>query len=183
MSNIQPLSINTPGPAGELLGAVKQKLGVVPNIFATFAHSPAVLKGYLAFNEALAEGTLPASVREQIALTVAGENSCDYCASAHTAMAKGAGVSDEEAARNLEGEASDARVATILAFTKSAVEKRGWIDDEELAELREAGISDEEIVEVIANIAVNIFTNYFNHVAGTEIDFPRVDAGGERRAA
>lgn len=183
MSNIQPLSIDTPGPVGELLGAVKAKLGVVPNIFATFAHSPAVLNGYLAFNEALAEGTLPASVREQIALTVAGENECDYCASAHTAMAKGAGVSAEEAARNLEGRASDARLDGILAFAKTVVRKRGLIEDDELAELRAVGVDDEELVEILANIAVNVFTNYFNHVAGTEIDFPLVTTGAERRAA
>lgn len=183
MSNLRPLSIDTPGKAGQILGAVKQKLGVVPNIYATFAHSPAVLEGYLAFGEALAGGKLPAGLREQIALAVAGENTCDYCASAHTALARGAGVDAEEAARNLKGEASDDRVQAILGFARSVVEKRGWLDDGELQALRAAGVSDEEVVEIIANIAANIFTNYFNHIAGTEIDFPVVRTGAERRAA
>ena len=183
MSNIQTLSLETPGAAGEILGAIKQKIGVVPNIYASMAHSPAVLAGYLGFSESLGKGTLPASLREQIALTVAGENACDYCASAHTALAKGAGVSAEEASRNLEGHASDARVDAILTFVKAVVRKRGWLDGGELAALRSAGVSDQELVEIIANVAANVFTNYFNHIAGTEIDFPVVRTQADRRAA
>lgn len=183
MSNIQALPIDSPGQAGEILGAIKQKIGMVPNIYATFAHSPAVLKGYLGFSEALAGGVLPASVREQIALTVAGQNDCDYCASAHTALAKGAGVSAEEADRNLQGYASDSRVQAILSFVRSVVKKRGLLDSGELEALREAGVSDQELVEILANIAANIFTNYFNHIAGTEIDFPVVRTGARRSAA
>lgn len=183
MSNIEPLSIDTPGKAGEILGAVKRKLGMVPNLFAAFAHSPTVLQAYLGFSDALAAGKLPASLREQIALAVAGENTCDYCASAHTAMARGAGVDAAEAARNLRGEASDDRVRAILTFARSVVDKRGRLDGGELQALRAAGVSDEEVVEIIANIAANIFTNYFNHIADTEIDFPVVRTGAERRAA
>ncbi len=185
MSNtrIQPLPSDTSGEAGEVMNAVKQKLGKVPNIMATFAHSPAVLKAYLAYNEALAKGELSAGLREQIALAVAGKNACDYCASAHTAMAKGAGVEADEATRNLEGRATDERTARILAFAQSVVDKRGWVDDSEVAALRKAGITDGELVEIIATIAINIFTNYFNHIAGTEIDFPVVKTDSERRAA
>ena len=183
MSNIQALPIDSPGEAGEVLGAIKRKIGMVPNIYATFAHSPAVLKGYLAFSEALAGGVLSAAVREQIALVVAGQNDCDYCASAHTALAKGAGVSAEEAALNLEGQASDGRVQAILSFVGSVVQKRGLLNNGELESLRESGVSDQELVEILANIAANIFTNYFNHIAGTEIDFPVVRTGAERRVA
>ncbi|GAB4124749.1 MAG: carboxymuconolactone decarboxylase family protein [Wenzhouxiangellaceae bacterium] len=183
MSNIQPLTSDVAGPAGELLDSIKKKLGVVPNIFATFAHSPAVLEGYLAFSEALAGGVLPASLREQIAIAVAGENSCDYCASAHTALARGAGVSAEEAALNLEGKASDSRVAKILAFARSMVEKRGRLDESELAQLRSAGVSDEELVEILAHVGLNLFTNYFNHIADTEVDFPLIHTGDKRYAA
>lgn len=182
-TRIHPLPTDTSGEAGELMGAIEQKYGKVPNIMATFAHSPAALNAYLAYNDALSKGELSAAVREQIALTVAGENGCDYCASAHTAMAKGAGVDSDEAARNLEGKASDEKIAAILKFTKSVVDQRGWVDDSEVQALRDAGVSDAELVEIIATIAINIFTNYFNHIAGTEIDFPVVNTGKERRAA
>ena len=182
-ARIQPLDSNHDGAAAEVLGAVRASLGRVPNIFATMAHSPAVLQGYLAFSGALGEGRLSAAVREQIALTVAGENACDYCASAHTALARGAGVSVEEAARNLRGEASDARIAAILSFARTVVRERGHVGAAELDTLRAAGVDEGELVEIIANIAANLFTNYFNHLAGTEIDFPAVSTAGARRAA
>lgn len=183
MSHINPLTIETAGAAAETLGAIKQKLGVVPNIFATFAHSPAVLNAYLGFSDALGQAKLPADVREQIALAVAGENQCDYCASAHTMMAKGAGVSADEAARNLQGQASDPRTQAILRFSRLVVEERGLVDPQELQTLRNAGVSEQEIVEIIATISINIFTNYFNHIVDTEIDFPRIETGAGRRAA
>lgn len=183
MTNIQALPIENAGQASEVLATLKQKIGMVPNIYATMAHSPAALKGFLGFGEALAGGVLSASLREQIALTVAGENGCDYCASAHTAVAKGAGVDAQEAGRNLEGQASDPRVAAILKFAKAVVNKRGWLDDGELEQLRSVGITDQEIVEIIAAVAVNLFTNYFNHIAGTDIDFPVVQTSRNRRAA
>ncbi|MGI9290482.1 MAG: carboxymuconolactone decarboxylase family protein [Gammaproteobacteria bacterium] len=183
MSNIQALPIGNAGQATEVLDSIKQKIGMVPNIYATIAHSPAALKVFLGFGEALAGGVLSASLREQIALTVAGENGCDYCASAHTAVAKGTGLSAEEAARNLVGTASDPRIAAILNFSKAVVSKRGWLDDGELEQLRSAGITDQEIVEIIATVAVNLFTNYFNHIAGTDIDFPVVNTDRDRHAA
>lgn len=181
--HIPPVHPDQAGAAGDVLGAVRASLGRVPNIFATMAHSPAVLQGYLAFSGALGEGRLSAALREQIALTVAGENACDYCASAHTALARGAGVSADEAARNLRGEASDDRAAVILAFTRTVVRERGHVSSADLEALRSADVDDAELVEIIANIAANLFTNYFNHVAGTEIDFPAVSTAGARHAA
>lgn len=176
MPRINPIDLEQPGPAEEIIKSVKLQLGAVPNIFATFAQSPAVLQGFLAFNGALSQGELSAAVREQIALAVAGSNECDYCASAHTALAKSAGVSDEEAARNLGGDASDPKVAAILKFVRLVVANRGFVQDNDVQDLRFAGVNEAELVEIIANIGANIFTNYFNHIAQTDIDFPRVDS-------
>lgn len=183
MPVINPLSAAGDTPAGDILNTVKARFGMVPNIFATMAHSPALLQGYLGYSDALNQGVLSAAVREQIALAVAGENECDYCASAHTAMARGAGVSAEEATRNLRGEAADGRVAAILTFVRSVVKNRGHIDAAAVAVLRAQDVSDAELVEIIAHIGVNLFTNYFNHVVGTDIDFPRVAAAQQQRAA
>jgi uncharacterized peroxidase-related enzyme len=160
--------------AQAMLAAVQKKLGIVPNLFKTFAHSPAVLGSYLAQSEALAGGVLPASLREQIALATAGVNQCDYCASAHTLLGKGAGVSAQEAALNLHGNATDSKVAAALSFANAIVDSRGRVSDVQLAAVRAAGYNDAEVVEIIAHVALNIFTNYFNHIAATEIDFPLV---------
>jgi len=95
MPRINPVDPATAtGSAKELLDGVKAEIGVVPNIFATFVQSPKVLEGYLALNSALGQGLLDPQLREQIALTVAGANNCDYCASAHTVMGKGTGVDE-----------------------------------------------------------------------------------------
>ncbi len=171
------------GPTRQLLDGVAGQLGGVPNILKTFAQSPAVLKGYLGFSGALAGGKLDAGLREQIALTVAGANRCDYCASAHSVLAQKAGVGADETVRNLNGRAGDTRTATALQFAQALVIQRGRVSDNELEAVRSAGFSDEEIVEIIGHVALNLFTNYFNHVADTEIDFPVVNTEARGSAA
>lgn len=156
------------------LGAVKAKLGSIPNIFSTMAVAPSVLNGYLGFSEASAKGQLPAKVREQIALVAAGSNGCDYCASAHQALGKMAGLTAEDIAAALEGRASDAKVTAALTFAKAVLAERGHVSDAALQAVRAAGYSDGEILEIVANVVLNVFTNYVNNVAGTEIDFARV---------
>jgi uncharacterized peroxidase-related enzyme len=155
---------------------VQKKLGVTPNLFKTLAHSPAALGFYLQQSQALASGVLSPALREQIALATAGVNACDYCASAHTLLGKGVGVTAGEAAKNLHGVATDARVDAALKFARAIVEKRGNVSDTQLSNIRAAGYDDAELVEIVAHVAMNIFTNYFNHVAGTEVDFPLVRA-------
>ena len=183
--NISPINLDQPGPATEIVNSVKAKLGAVPNIFAPMAHSPAVLEGFLAFNGALSTGLLTAGVREQIALAVAGENECDYCASAHSFVAKASGIDAVEAALNLAGSATDPRVAAIIRFARDVVRSRGLLEEpaSSLNELRNAGLTDAEIVETLAHVGLNLFTNYFNHVANTEIDFPFVTAVAKNSAA
>jgi uncharacterized peroxidase-related enzyme len=163
-----------PTASQPMLEAVHKKLGMVPNLIKTFAHSPAVLKYYLAGSEALGGGALPAALREQIALVTAGANGCDYCASAHTLMGKGAGLTAAEMADNLRGHSGHAKTQAALDFAAAVVAARGRVSDAQLQAVRAAGYADDEVVEIVANVVANIFTNYFNHVAGTVIDFPVV---------
>ena len=176
MTTISALQLEQAGSAAPILEQVKGQLGVIPNIFATMAHSASVLEGFLAFSGSLANGSLSPQLREQIALTVAGVNTCDYCASVHTVMAKGAGVSDEETKLNLAGGASDEKTAEILKFVSSVVSEKGRVPESAVQKIRDQGVNDAELVEILANVGVNIFTNYFNHVADTEIDFPFVSS-------
>ncbi|NGZ94735.1 MAG: peroxidase [Nitrospira sp. WS110] len=183
MPRIQPLDPEAAHPkAAELLTGIHRQLGVMPNIFRTLAHAPAALSAYLNFAKSLGSGTLSAATREQIALAVAGTNRCGYCASAHTAMARQTGVSAEELGRNLNAKSEDPRTQAVLTFVNRIVSSRGNVTDTDLAQVRAAGLSDGEVVEIIANIAVNIFTNYLNLVASTEVDFPVVDVGQPRAA-
>ncbi len=162
------------GQAQRLLKGVEGKLGFAPNIMRTMANSPAVLQGYLDFSGALSKGRLSPKLREQIALTVSEVNDCRYCLAAHSAIGRTVGLSEEAISDSRRGESLDTKEAAALEFTRNVVSNRGQVADEDVAKLRKAGFGEGEIAEILANIGLTLFTNYFNHVAGTEVDFPAV---------
>jgi uncharacterized peroxidase-related enzyme len=173
---ILPLDPTQASPeVASILQAVKAKLGRVPNLFLTLAKSPAALKAYLGASETLATGRLDARQREVIALAVAEANACDYCLSAHSAIGKMVGLDAETLLQARVGVPADRRQAALAAFSRAVVRERGQVSALDLQAAREAGLDDQDLLEAVAHVAVNILTNYTNHVAGTEVDFPRVD--------
>ncbi len=160
------------GQAKQLLDAVNEKYGMVPNLARTLANSPAALQGYLALGEALDGAALSAKLREQIALTVSQANGCDYCVAAHCAIGKSVGLSDSELTDARQSSSPDSKVDAVLNLARRLVEDRGWVTDEDLDRVRRAGYGDGEIAEIVAIVAWKTFANYFNHVAGTDVDFP-----------
>ncbi|MBP8299810.1 MAG: carboxymuconolactone decarboxylase family protein [Planctomycetes bacterium] len=165
------------GKARTLLDAVKTKMGIVPNLTRVLANAPAALEGYLNFSGALAGGGLDSKVREQIALTVAQANLCDYCLSAHTLIGGKVGLSKDDIQAARAAVSTTPRTDAILKLARAIVVNRGELTDPDLRAARHAGLGDSEIVETIANVALNIFTNYLNHAAQTVIDFPKVESG------
>jgi uncharacterized peroxidase-related enzyme len=173
MPRLKPVDQHTADPAAtELLGSVKKQLGSVPNLIATMANSPAVAKAYLGFSQSLAAGALSPRLREQIALVVGETNGCEYCVAAHTALGKKAGLSDQETRDARLALSRDEKERVALDFARQIVENRGVVADRDVERVREAGYTDGQLAEIVANVALNLFTNYFNHVAGTEVDFP-----------
>ncbi|MEU6987963.1 carboxymuconolactone decarboxylase family protein [Streptomyces sp. NPDC046324] len=166
----------TTGEAAALFTATHRALGVVPNLARVMANSPAVLKGYVGLVTTLnAEGTLSTDVRERIALLMAQENRSDYCLSVHAFRGtKVAGLSAAEATRARRGEADDPWAAAVLELAAVMVRDRGTLADEQLAAARRAGLSDGQIVEVVAHVALNVFTNYLATAARVDIDWPLV---------
>jgi len=164
-------------PAGSkpLLDAVNKKMGTIPNLLATMAHSPGVLQSYLSFSEALGQTSLSPGVREQVALAVSAANRCDYCLAAHTMIGKGAGVSDQDLADAQVAEASDPKVTAILKLARSIVDNRGFVSDAELDAAKGEGVTDAEALEVVAVVVFNILTNYVHHLTEAEVDFPKVE--------
>lgn len=174
MSRIQPLDPEkVQGKAKELLDTIKTKSGRVPNIFKTMAHSSVALQAYLGMSGAFAGSVLPVKVREQIALVVGEDNQCHYCVAAHSAIGKHAGLTAEEIENARRAKAADPKTAAILTLAKKLSANRGNVIDQDIEVARKASCSDEEIIEVIAAVALNLFTNYFNHVADPAIDFPK----------
>ena len=165
---------NATGPAKPLLEGVESNLGFVPNIMRTMVNSPAILRGYLAFSNALSEGNLSPKFRQQVALAVSEVSDCEYCLAAHSAIGRSLGLSAEAIEDSRKGESINPKEGVVLAFARKVIENRGWVADGDVAKLRKVGFSQSDIVELIANISLTLFTNYFNHVAETEIDFPLV---------
>ena len=151
-------------------------MGKVINIFKGVGNSPAGLGAFLALHGGLAEGELTPADREVIALTMGQINECHYCLAAHTVIAAMAGVDADEAVKIRKGNPSDAKHNALIAFVNAVVATKGYVSDEQLQAVRNAGYSDGLIVEIIALIALNVFTNLFNHVNDTEMDFPEAPA-------
>lgn len=165
-----------PAASAPLLDAVEKSLGVVPNLFRLVGQSPAALEGLLGLNGALGR-TLDAATRERIALAVAQINGCDYCLSAHTYLGLNLAKLDEaEIARNRRGGSNDPRANAAVAFAAKVTAERGRVTDADIAAVKLAGFTEAQIVEIVGLVAVNVYTNFINNVAETDIDFPVVHA-------
>lgn len=165
-----------PEKARPFLDAVNKSLGMTPNLFRVAAQAPAALEGMVSLTGALSHGRINARTREAIALAVAQTNGCDYCLSAHSLLGKGAGLTEDAIAAARQAASADPRIAAILTLARAIVDQSGRISDAELAAARSAGLTEGEVVEVVGHVVSNIFTNYLNNLADTDIDFPVVHA-------
>lgn len=175
MSRIATVDPKTaPAPAKALLDAVQAQLGVTPNFIRVLAHSPKALEGFLGLYGAAGGFAIDKAMQERIALAVAEGNGCAYCVSAHTAIGRHAGLSNDEMALNRRGSSGEARAAAVVAFAKALNDNLGEITTAEFDAARNAGLTDGEIVEVISVVALNVFTNILGKATRVEIDFPKV---------
>lgn len=170
MIRINPVA-NPEGKSSELLAMVQKKMGRTPNMMKTLANSPTALEFYLSASAVLGGSSIDLQDRERLALLSAKKNQCAYCESAHTAIAKGAKVSESEIAAAKQGSSANARSQALLNLSALIIEKRGHLNDKEFKQAKDAGLSDAEILDVIAISCFNLYTNYVNHIANPEIDF------------
>ncbi|UUZ76685.1 peroxidase-related enzyme [Polaromonas sp. P1(28)-13] len=162
------------GERKSLLEQIHAAFGATPNMFRAVAHSPAALKSMWGAFGALGGGVINAKLGEQIAVAVADSNACEYCLAAHTALGRKAGASVEEMHAAQSGESSDPKTAAALRFALKLVSARGQVSDADVQAVRAAGFSDEEVVEILAHVALNLFTNYVNVAFRVPVDFPAV---------
>lgn len=175
MNRLSPVTPDkATGKTKELFDGINKKLGRVPNVFQLMGNSPAALEAYLKFSEALAGGVLDAKLREIIAIAVAETNTCEYCLSAHYAIGKSVGLTDAELELAREQRSENPKYHAALRFVRIMVTSRAEMADTDLTDLKAAGYNDAEVAEIVANVALNLYTNYFNHIAQPEVDFPKV---------
>ena len=183
MPRLSPVDPQTAtGPLKETLDGLAKKLGKVPNMMRTMAQSPAVLDAYIGLSQAASRTSLPAGTREALALALGQRNGCEYCVTAHSLLGQKAGLDASAVSAAREGRGRDARESAILAFALAVNDRDGHVTDAEFKAARGAGLSDAVIAEIVAVVALNVFTNWFNHVAEPEIDFPRIEFKSTRGA-
>ena len=160
---------------GAKLDAVQARLGVLPNMLRTYANAPVALDAYLQLSELAGRTRLDARQRERIALAVGEANGCDYCVAAHVAIGGMVGLSPAQLAQARHAKAETARDDALLSLAARIVETRGHVPTAELDAFKAAGFDDAAILEVLVSVVLNVFTNYTNHLARTELDFPAAE--------
>lgn len=138
-----------------------------PNFLRLLAKSRASANAYVRADTELAKGELTVQQREQIALLVAEINGSKYCGAFHERAARRAGVNDSAIQLSRKAGADDPKTLALMRFVQAVVLQRGEVSNDDFSAIRKAGFSESEIIEVTANIALNIFANYFNILAQT----------------
>jgi uncharacterized peroxidase-related enzyme len=164
------------GPSGQVYAQIKKAIGSVPNTYAAIAaHGPAALKSVLAADAVLAAGTLTKRDQEVIKLVISAAGGCEYCVAAHSHLARLAGVKPDVLEQIREGQPTgDARRDELVGFVRKLQQSSGTVSDEDFAAIKAAGYSDAQLVEISLAFATTVFTNVFNRINDTEIDFPAV---------
>jgi uncharacterized peroxidase-related enzyme len=162
------------GPSGQVYAQIKKAIGSVPNTFAAIAaHGPAALKSILAADTVLAAGNLTKRDQETIKLIISGVAGCDYCVAAHSLLGKLAGLKPEELKKIRVGESTgDTKRDALVRFVRSLAKTSGTVSDQDFAAIKAAGYTDAQLVDISLAFATNVFTNVFNRINDTEIDFP-----------
>ncbi|WP_310481667.1 carboxymuconolactone decarboxylase family protein [Chamaesiphon sp. VAR_48_metabat_403] len=176
MSTFNPIDPKTADTnAKAALDLVEAAFGGIPNLMKMLAIAPNVLKGVMAFNQEVTGGELETSLVEQVALLASGINQCEYCVAVHVHVGQQAGLSRDELICNLQGESSDPKSQAVLNFTRAVVNNRGQVDPSLVNALRDQGLSDKAIIEIVGVIGLYTFLNYIKHLTKPTLDFPAVE--------
>lgn len=160
-----------PAAAKETLGAVGKAYGFIPNLLAVMAEAPALLKAYTTVVGLFDQTSFNASERQVVLLTASYENGCEYCVSAHSAIARMQKVPDAVVGAIRDGRPiADAKLQALRAFTSTVVKSRGFPSEADTASFLAAGYTRTQILEVVLGVGVKTLSNYTTHVAETPLD-------------
>ena len=164
------------GATAEVYAQIKKAIGNVPNTFAGIgAHGPEALKAMLLADDVLAKSSLSKRDQETIKLVVSDVVGCDYCVAAHSLLGKLSGLKPDELKNIREGKPTgDARRDALIHFVRTLAQASGTVTDGEFAAIKAAGYSDAQLVDISLAFATITFTNVFNRINDTTLDFPAV---------
>lgn len=162
-----------PGESREILDAVEEKFGFVPNLIGHLAEAPTAAKAYVTLDGLFSETSLTPEEREVVRITVSVENGCHYCVPAHTAVGMQAGLGEAAVSALRDGrDPADPRLAALSRFVRSLVRDRGQVSDDVLQGLLDAGFERSQVIEILVGVAQKTLSNYGNALFGTEVDEP-----------
>ncbi len=181
-------TINVPtrddvSPANQaIFDALKGKLGFVPNLYATLAHSEHALGSYLALQNA--KSSIQGKAREVVNLVVSQVNDCDYCLAAHTVIGGMVGFTPDQILEIRAGRASfDAKLDALAKLVRSIAVNRGHADEALVDAFFAAGWTRENLVDAIVTVGDKTVTNYLHATTKVPVDFPAAPKLIERLAA
>ncbi|OAB80386.1 carboxymuconolactone decarboxylase family protein [Cochleicola gelatinilyticus] len=158
-----------------IFDTLKSKVGFVPNLYATYAHSETALENYLNF--ANAKTSLSTKEKEVVNLAVSEVNKCTYCLSAHTAIAKMNGFNDDQILELRRGIASfDSKFNALAALAKNITENRGKTNPDVLEKFFEAGYTEGNLIDTISLVGEKTISNYLHNTTQVPVDFPEVQS-------
>ncbi|MDW7693733.1 carboxymuconolactone decarboxylase family protein [Flammeovirgaceae bacterium SG7u.111] len=150
---------------------LKSAVGFVPNLYATLAHSETALGNYLQFQNG--KTSFSKKEKEVINLVVSQENDCSYCQSAHTAIGKMNGFTDEQILEIRKGKVSfDAKLDALAKLTLAITANRGNVDQNVLDVFYAAGYTKGSLIDLVVAIADKVVMNYVHNLTQIPIDFP-----------
>jgi len=163
------------GKTKELYDGITKAFGGVPNLFKMLGSTPDMLHAVLQLNSSTTAGKLSAKDVEQIALTVSSVNQCNYCVATHVAVGSQFKIPEAELMNNIQAISDNPKMSAILTFTKEATLNRGKVSDKTVNTLREFGIDNSTIIEILGVVGLYTFLNYLNHLTQPVIDFPIIE--------
>lgn len=154
-----------------LLQQVEKSLGFVPNLYATFAESPAVLEGILALDASLDKGSLSKVERQLVKIAVSTENGCTYCVAAHSTLAAMVKAQREVVTAVRTGApVPDPKINALITFTRAVVREKGFVSDEAITELVAAGYTKAQVLEVVGQVGLKTLHNYVHALTNAPLD-------------
>lgn len=147
--------------------------GQLALVYLQFANSDTAIRAYLHMERSVREGSLTPREIEAVKLWVSQRTGCDYCLSVHTRKAGVAGLSSEEQLAVRAGQLiGDRRVDTMVKIVARLFNHAGSLDESTLREARDAGLSDENLVDLTMAVSTIFFTNITNHINQTASTLP-----------
>jgi uncharacterized peroxidase-related enzyme len=173
-------------PAGsqETLGQVEQGFGFIPNVLGVMAESPAALQGYTTLNGLLEQQSgFTAEELQVLLLAISTHNGCGYCVAAHTGNAERAGARSEaiQALRD-GGTPQDPKLAALVQFARTLIDKQGWASEADVQAFLDAGFTRQHVLDTVTALAMKTLSNFTNHLADTPLDGPLQAKAWERAA-